>query len=434
MQVGTYSDGRPLNYDENSASFDVGGTPVTPADVVGYDEAGQVDWLSDDLKSWARTLASGQTAAAQTPDASPSPAAAIQSRKGLFGFRSRQPWKMVAASAYYLFAVVIAIGSLISRKPYATNGTDIALEVLSGLLLSLVLLSPAFLLSDFGYRDRLPLFKRRKVVWSALGLALFLVLMLGTSAFAATLHTQPYKVAAAAEQAAQEKEAAAQRAAEEAKRVEEASATAAAEAKGVAEEASAAAEALRVADAKKAAEASATAEAQRLADAEKAAETSAAAAAAAQKPGAPTPTPAPAQPAPPTTTSKAHPFDSPSSFSSGTPERVAAEYISAWKTRDWDRMAGWADAESRNRESDLAGQLRAQYDFKTLKGFEIQKVVRISNVAADVTYAIWYDSEFSGMEAKVVKAKVLKMTSDGTLSAGGKWGVNPISAMRENDY
>ena len=431
MQVGTYSDGRPLNYDETSTSFDVGGTPVTPADVVGYDQAGQVEWLSDDLKSWARTLASGQAPAAQAPETNPSPTEAAQTRKGLFGFRSRQPWKMVVASAYYLFAVAIAIGSLIIRKPYSTNGTDIALEVLSGLVLSLALLSPAFLLSDFGYRNRLPLFKRRKVVWSALGLALFLVLMLVTSAFAATLHTQPYKVAAAAEIAAQEKEAATQRAAEEAKRAAEASATAAAEAKTVAEEASAAAEALRVADAKKAAEASATAEAQRLADANKAAETSAAAAA--QKP-APTPAPAPAQPAPPTTTSKAHPFDSPSSFSSGTPERVVAEFISAWKARNWDKMAGWADAESRNRESDLAGQLRAQYDFKTLKGFEIQKVVRVSNVAADVTYAIWYDSEFSGLAAKVVKAKVLKMTSDGTLSAGGKWGVNPISVLRENDY
>ena len=50
MEVGKYSDGRSLNYDEKTTQFDVGGTPVSISDVAAYDQAGQVDWLSDDLR------------------------------------------------------------------------------------------------------------------------------------------------------------------------------------------------------------------------------------------------------------------------------------------------------------------------------------------------------------------------------------------------
>jgi hypothetical protein len=53
MQVGTYADGRALNYDEATRTFDVGGAPVTPEQVVGYDKAGQVTWASDSLRDWA---------------------------------------------------------------------------------------------------------------------------------------------------------------------------------------------------------------------------------------------------------------------------------------------------------------------------------------------------------------------------------------------
>jgi uncharacterized membrane protein len=263
MELGRYADGRSLNYDETTHQFDVGGAPVTIADVVAYDQAGQVDWLTDELRSWAQNLESGFAAGTQTHGTMPDPSAETQSGKGLFGFRSRTPWKMVVASLYYLFAVVTSIGLILSRKPYASSGTDIAIEVLSGLLLSLVLLSPAILLSDFGYRDKLPLFKRRKLIWSALGLALFFVLVSVTSALADTLHTQPYKVAAAAERAAQEKEAARQQAEADAKDAAEAKRQAEADADAK-REAEADARMAAETEAKREAEANAAAEAKRL--------------------------------------------------------------------------------------------------------------------------------------------------------------------------
>ena len=266
MELGKYVDGRPLNYDEATKQFDVGGAPLTLAEVIAYDRAGQLDWLSDELQSWAQDIATNQSA--QTSDTHSSATAAVPpSGKGLFGFRSRSLWKMGIASLYYVFAVATSIGLLVTRKPYATNGSDIAVELLSGLLLSLILLSPAFLLSDFGYRDKLPLFKRRKLVSSALGMALFFVMMLVTSTVADTLHTHPYKVAAAAERAAREKETAQRQAEVDAKDAADAKLQAEADAKKAVEaerEADADARVAAETEAKRAAEASAAVEAKRL--------------------------------------------------------------------------------------------------------------------------------------------------------------------------
>jgi hypothetical protein len=281
MQVGTYSDGRPLNYDETASAFDVGGTPVTIADVVGYDQAEQVSWLTEDLREWAQGLAGDLREQERATAAAPGNPVTEAKRGRLFGFRSRRIWKMVVASAYYAFCGLAAVAVFASVKPYATDTRDVVLDVVSYLIFVLVLLSPAFLLSDFGYRNRLPIFKRRKFWWSAAGLAVVCLLLLGTSAFADSLHTQPYKVAAERERVALQKKQEAEAAA---KKVAEASA--AAEAQRVADakktaEASAAAEARRVADAKKSAEASVAAETKRVADAKKSAQASATAAAAA---------------------------------------------------------------------------------------------------------------------------------------------------------
>lgn len=69
MQVGTYVDGRTLGYDEATGQFDVGGTPISTADLMAYDSAGQITWTSDETRTWAHTFFSGTPApvAAATP-------------------------------------------------------------------------------------------------------------------------------------------------------------------------------------------------------------------------------------------------------------------------------------------------------------------------------------------------------------------------------
>ena len=52
MQLGTYVDGRPLNYDETTGAFVVGEAPVTADQVRAYDAAGQLTWTRPDIAEW----------------------------------------------------------------------------------------------------------------------------------------------------------------------------------------------------------------------------------------------------------------------------------------------------------------------------------------------------------------------------------------------
>jgi len=185
----------------------------------------------------------------------------VQPARGkLLGFRSHTLWKSVLASLYYAFCALMIIPAMTSFKPYATGAWDITLEVLSSLVILLLLVSPPLLLSEFGYRDKLPLFKRRTVAWSAAGYAIVFLLAMTAIGIVGSLHSAPYKAAAAAERLALQEERDAELAAKaEAQAAEEAAAEAerlaAEEAARVEAEAAAKAEAEAAAAAAAAAEA-----------------------------------------------------------------------------------------------------------------------------------------------------------------------------------
>lgn len=260
MHIGDYVDGRPLNYDETSHVFDIGGTTVTLKDVVAYDQAGQVGWFSDELHAWAQALASGDSTTRQVSENRPEPV--LQRKTGrLFGFRSRRVWKMIVASAYYGLCAIMLVGVFASVRPYSTEPRDVVLDVVSYLVLVLAMFVPALLLSDFRYRQKLPLFRRHKLLSSAVGLAIVVLSLAGVSAFAYSLHSEPYKTAERLQRLAQEKK---NEAAQQAERAAEARAAAQREAEE---------------NAARAAEASRTAEAARLAKAKRVEKQSAGAAA-----------------------------------------------------------------------------------------------------------------------------------------------------------
>lgn len=219
VQIGEYLDGRSLNYDEATFVFDIGGAPVSAHDVFAYDAAGQVRWLSEELRDWA--LAIGQ--AAPTSSLSGSQAAPVAHKRGrLLGFRSNTTWKMAVASIYYLLMALLIIVGITSVPDYAKSARDVVIDVFGDLLMAGVLLSPAILLSDFAYREKLPLFKHRKIVLNAIGLVAVALILSAGMASAESLHSESYKVAAEAErqERAEQREAeeAAERAEEEAKR------------------------------------------------------------------------------------------------------------------------------------------------------------------------------------------------------------------------
>ena len=126
-------------------------------------------------------------------------------------------------------------------------------------------------------------------------------------------------------------------------------------------------------------------------------------------------------------------FQQPSEFSQGSAERTLSEYMLAWKNQDWDKMASFAQKTWLSNKTDPAGLLEAWYDFKTLKGFEITNVKKISNVTTDITCIVQYEAVTNQISKKQITARVIKETAAYTPNEQGQWGVNPTSAIREID-
>jgi len=126
-------------------------------------------------------------------------------------------------------------------------------------------------------------------------------------------------------------------------------------------------------------------------------------------------------------------FQQPSEFSQGSAERTLSEYMLAWKNQDWDKMASFAQKTWLDNETDSTGVLEAWYDFKTLKGFEITNVGKVSNVTTDITCIVQYEAITNQISKKQITARVVKETEAYTPNEQGQWGVNPTSAIKEID-
>ncbi len=123
----------------------------------------------------------------------------------------------------------------------------------------------------------------------------------------------------------------------------------------------------------------------------------------------------------------------PSEFSQGSAERTLSEYMLAWKNQDWDKMASFTQKTWLNNETDPTGLLEAWYDFKTLKGFEITNVEKVSNVTTDITCIVQYEAITNQISKKQITARIVKETEAYTPNEQGQWGVNPTSAIKEID-
>ena len=134
-----------------------------------------------------------------------------------------------------------------------------------------------------------------------------------------------------------------------------------------------------------------------------------------------------------TITPPSYPFQQPSEFPQGSAEYTLAEYVSAWKNQNWKKMVNFSQKTWVSNDPNPAGTLKAWYDFKTLKGFKIDKIERTSEVVNDITFTVWYEAITNQIDKKQITARVIKEIAPYTPSTQGKWGVNPTSAQREED-
>lgn len=105
----------------------------------------------------------------------------------IFGFRSGRAWKMIPAMLYYAFAAFIVISSAYGEVAhYKYEPMDVVLTVLRYIFLTVMLYSPLIFLSEFKYRDNLPLFRKRDVKLSIIGIIIvitFCYFMINTNIY-----------------------------------------------------------------------------------------------------------------------------------------------------------------------------------------------------------------------------------------------------------
>ena len=103
MIIGTYIDGRPLEYDESHYQFSVGGTPVSLPAVRSYDAQGQIAWSMTEQRDWmysideAAFVRAHEAAVAQTATAVPQSSGPVPPQ-GFDGSAGPKPQEYQAAT------------------------------------------------------------------------------------------------------------------------------------------------------------------------------------------------------------------------------------------------------------------------------------------------------------------------------------------------
>lgn len=113
--------------------------------------------------------------------------------KKLLGFRSGVPWKKIVAVLYYTLCAVILISGLVTPPLVACGTWDTVIVKISTCIIFMWLISPAIVLSDTDWRDRLPLFKDHISVRSLVGLMIVFVLCTYVFRLVESWHTEDYK-------------------------------------------------------------------------------------------------------------------------------------------------------------------------------------------------------------------------------------------------
>ncbi|MEE9249415.1 MAG: hypothetical protein V3U79_12085 [Dehalococcoidia bacterium] len=126
-------------------------------------------------------------------------------------------------------------------------------------------------------------------------------------------------------------------------------------------------------------------------------------------------------------------FQTPSDFQEGTAERAMAEYILAWRDKDWLRMANYADPVWMSRQADPETMLAGWHETKSIKGFEIVGAQKISDRVMDITFLVQYELLTKQVFEKEITARVINTPDSSSSGSPDRWGVEATTVVREKE-
>lgn len=128
----------------------------------------------------------------------------------------------------------------------------------------------------------------------------------------------------------------------------------------------------------------------------------------------------------------------PSKYAADSAERAFANFLVAWKQKDWDRMATVTQKTEKASEDNPAESLKNKFDIEDLLEAKITKTVDVTDepfngenakdITAEIQYSIGNESGVLGFQIhkETVVARVIRESAAFTPDASGDWGVNPF--------
>lgn len=112
--------------------------------------------------------------------------------KKIFGFRSNKIWKKIIATLYYLFCLIYIIQLLNNAPVINANMYDIVIHKIFAVLMGLSYLLPAFAISNFKFKEKIPLLKKKKWWSDVLGFIIVFIFMFLCSNIVTLFHSKDY--------------------------------------------------------------------------------------------------------------------------------------------------------------------------------------------------------------------------------------------------
>ena len=116
----------------------------------------------------------------------------MKNLKKIVGFRSNKTWKKIIASLYYLFCLIYIIQSLNNVPVIKANIYDMVIHKISAFLMGLSYLLPIIFISNFKFKDKIPLLKKKKWWSDVFGFIIVFLFMVFCSNIVTLFHSKYY--------------------------------------------------------------------------------------------------------------------------------------------------------------------------------------------------------------------------------------------------